>query len=187
VTIRPIEPGDAPLLLAGFAELSEESRYRRFFTSMRELDDRQLAYLTHVDHHDHEALVAIQGSNGPCAGVARFVRVANGAAEPAVVVGDRWQRRGLGTALLERLAERARAEGVARFSGVVLAENEEVMGLLERLGGARHGWGPEVRFEIDLADRDDAGPTLRELLRAMAAGLLAPARDLLQREPPDDA
>ena len=46
-------------------------------------------------------------------------------------------------ALLERLTERARAEGVTRFSGVVLAENEEAIGLLER-----HAAGAEVRFEI---------------------------------------
>jgi hypothetical protein len=51
-------------------------------------------------------------------------------------------------ALLERLTERARAEGVTRFSGVVLAENEEAIGLLERLGATRHAAGAEVRFEI---------------------------------------
>jgi acetyltransferase len=185
VTIRSIEPADAPLLVAGFAELSEESRYRRFFTPKRELDDGQLAYLTRVDHHDHEALVAVDATGGSCVGVARFVRVAGEAAEPAVVVADRWQRLGLGSALLERLTERARAEGVARFCGVVLAENEEAMGLLERLGAARHASGAEVQFEIDLSDRDD-GPTLRELLRAAAAGLVAPARALLPREPPGD-
>jgi hypothetical protein len=41
VTTRPIEPADAPLL-AGFAELSEESRDGRFFTLKDEFDDRQL-------------------------------------------------------------------------------------------------------------------------------------------------
>ena len=153
---------------------------------MRELDDARLAYLTNIDHHDHEALLAIDASGGSCAGVARFVRVAHDAAEPAVAVGDRWQRLGLGMALLERLTERARAEGVTHFTGVVLAENQDVIGLLERPGAARHGSGPEVYFEIDLSDRDDAGPTLRELLRAMAAGLLVPARALLPRELADD-
>lgn len=59
MTIRPIGPAGAPLLAAGFAELSEESRDRRLFTLKDELDDRQLAYLTNVDHHDHEALVAL--------------------------------------------------------------------------------------------------------------------------------
>jgi hypothetical protein len=68
----------------------------------------------------------------------------------------------------------------------VLAENEEAIRLLERLGATRHAAGPEVRFEIDLSAGDDAGPTLRELLRAVAAALLAPARALLQSAPPDD-
>jgi hypothetical protein len=49
--IRPIQPADAPLLASAFAELSPESRYRRFFTPMKELDALQLAYLTDVDHH----------------------------------------------------------------------------------------------------------------------------------------
>jgi hypothetical protein len=42
-----------------------------------------------------------------------------------------------------------------------------------------------VRFEIDLSAGDDAGPALRELLRAVAAGLPTPARALLQSAPPD--
>jgi len=99
VTIRPVEPGDKPLLAAALAELSEESRYRRFFTPLRELGARQLADLTEVDHHDDEALVAIDIRSGSCVGVARFVRSGDEVAEPAVVVVDRWQRRGLGTAL----------------------------------------------------------------------------------------
>jgi GNAT superfamily N-acetyltransferase len=87
----------------------------------------------------------MQGS-GSCAGVAPFVRVAGEAGEPAIVVGDRWQRLGLGTALLERPTERARAECATRFSGVVLAENEEAIRLLERHGATRHAAGPELRF-----------------------------------------
>jgi GNAT superfamily N-acetyltransferase len=108
MTIRPVAPGDKSLIAAAFAELSEESRYRRFFTPLRELDAGQLAFLTELDHHDHEALLAIDGRSGSCAGVARFVRVADEVAEPAVVVADRWQGLGLATALLAQLAERAR-------------------------------------------------------------------------------
>jgi len=108
MTLRPVEPADKRLLAAAFDELSEESRYRRFFTPLRELDERQLVYLTEVDRHDHEALLAIDPRSGSCAGVARFVRVAADVAEPAIVVADRWQRLGLGTALLEQLAARAR-------------------------------------------------------------------------------
>jgi len=183
--IRPIEPADAPLLASAFAELSPESRYRRFFTPMRELDAEHLAYLTDVDHHDHEALVAIDASSGSCAGVARYVRVAPEVAEPAIVVGDRWQGLGLGTRLLEELADRARTEGVTRFAGVVLAEHQDAIRLLERLGTMPAASGHELNFEIDLLDDDRAHPTLRELMRALAAGLLAPARELVGREQPD--
>ena len=183
--IRPIEPADARLLASAFAELSPESRYRRFFTPMKELDAQHLAYLTDVDHHDHEALVAIDVSSGSCAGVARYVRVTPEMAEPAVVVGDRWQGLGLGTKLLEELADRARTEGVTRFAGVVLAENQDAIRLLQRLGAIPAASGPELNFEIDLLDDDRAHPTLRELVRALAAGLLAPARALVGREQPD--
>jgi GNAT superfamily N-acetyltransferase len=184
--IRPVEPGDKPRIAAAFAAFSEESRYRRFFTPLRELGARQLAYLTEVDHHDHEALVAIELRSGSCA-VARFVRVADDVAEPAVVVIDRWQRLGLGTALLELLAEHARAERIMRFSGVVLAENRDAIGLFEQLGDAtREESGRELRFDVVLPAPGRAGPTLRELLRAAAAGLLAPARAFVQRGSLDD-
>lgn len=71
VTLRAVEPEDKRLLAAAFDGLSEQSRYRRFFTPLRELDERQLAYLTEVDHHDHEALLAIDARSGNCSGVAR--------------------------------------------------------------------------------------------------------------------
>jgi GNAT superfamily N-acetyltransferase len=187
MTLRPVTPADKPLLAAAFAQLGEESRYRRFFTPLRALDARQLAYLTELDHRDHEALLAIDARSGSCAGVARFVRVAEDVAEPAVVVADRWQRLGLGGALLERLAERARAQGIVRFSAVVLAENRDAIRLLERLGDAtRDESGHELRFDVVLADRGEAGHTLRDVLRAAAAGLLAPARAFKERLAPDD-
>jgi GNAT superfamily N-acetyltransferase len=179
VAIRPIDAADKARVAAAFAELSPESRYRRFFTPLETLDDNRLRYLTVVDHHDHEALVAIEPETGTCVGVARFVRVDTEVAEPAVAVADRWQRRGLGVALLERLADRARAEGIARFSGTVLAENHKAIRLVEQLGaGALERDGAEVRFEGELPERAGLGSALAELFRAVAAGLLAPARAL---------
>ena len=58
-------------------------------------------------------------------------------AEAAVTVVDAWQGRGLGTLLLELLATRAREEGVAHFSALVLATNTDMLELLERLGPVR--------------------------------------------------
>jgi hypothetical protein len=64
VTLRPIAPEDKPLLAASLQRLSEESRYRRFFTTKSELSAAELDYLVDVDHSDHEAIIAI----GPSAG-----------------------------------------------------------------------------------------------------------------------
>ena len=71
VTLRPIAPEDKPLLAASFERLSEESRYRRFFTPKNELSPAELAYLVDVDHKDHEAIIAIDPSSGEALGIAR--------------------------------------------------------------------------------------------------------------------
>src|SRR3954468_16659986 len=97
--LRPIEPGDRRALAEGFERLSPESRYRRFFSPVSRLSDRQLDFLTRVDHRDHEALLAIDEASGQLVGVARFVRTGPGEAEPAMVVGDDWQGRGVATVL----------------------------------------------------------------------------------------
>src|SRR5215218_4614883 len=115
IALRPIEPPDRELIAGGFEPVSPESRYRRFFGPKPVLSERDLDYLTRVDHHDHEALVASDAGTGRGIGVARYVRVAPEVAEPAVVVADDWQGRGVAGLLLDRLAERAREEGIQRF------------------------------------------------------------------------
>lgn len=112
VVVRPIRADDKQAIEAAFARLSEQSRYQRFMTSISELSGSQLRYLTEVDHHDHEALVAFDAEGEEGVAVARFVRLADGHnAEAAVTVVDDWQGKGLGTALCNLLAERAREEG----------------------------------------------------------------------------
>ena len=65
-------------------------------------------------------------------GVARYVRGAEPhLAEVSVVVGDPWQRRGVATALLERLVERAREAQITHFVALVLDENVEAIRLFE--------------------------------------------------------
>ena len=137
VLIRAITPADRDDLRAGFERLSPASRYLRFFTVARELSAGELSYLTDVDHHGHEALVAVEAAGGEGVGVARYVRAEDGSAELGIVVADPWQRRGLGGVLLARLAERARAEGVRCLTATVLAENVAIRRLLERLGPTR--------------------------------------------------
>jgi len=172
LVVRPVRPDDRALLLAGFERLGPESRYKRFLAPMPELTDDVVAYLTSVDHHDHEALAAIDPATGEGVGVARFVRLAErpDTAEAAVTVIDDWQGRGVGTILLGLLAERARAEGIVRFTALLLAENRDMLELLEALGSVRvidRELGT-VEIEAELPAKG-AGAELRQALRASAS------------------
>lgn len=181
IAIRPITPEDRAALATGFERLSPESRYRRFFASMSELSERDLTYLTEVDHHDHEALVAIDDETGDGVGVARYVRTSAEAAEPALVVADDWQGRGVGTALLSALVERAREEGVVRFEALVLSTNREAISVLARVGETtKRPDGPEMMLTIELPDSPASAPRWAELLSQFATGTVQPARALMQ-------
>jgi GNAT superfamily N-acetyltransferase len=179
VEIRPLGPDDKEGLSTGFERLSERSRYRRFLSPTAQLTAKQLAYLTEIDHHDHEALVAIEPSSRDGLGVARYVRSRADPAEAefAVAVADDWLRRGLGTALLCNLAARARVERVNRFTGLVLRENQPMRHLLETLGHVRQRPAGEDAIEVSLqipgppesAERNRA---LTGWMRAAATGKL---------------
>jgi RimJ/RimL family protein N-acetyltransferase len=175
VLVRPIRPEDRVELAEGMRRLSPESRYRRFFTPTSRLSESQLRYLTEVDHHDHEALVALEPATGHGIGVARFVRSRDDPelAEVAVAVADSWQGRGAGTLLLHRLTQRARDEGIRRFGAEILAENRPMLDLIEELGEMRvieRGPG-SVEVEVVLP-AEGIGAALRETLRAAARDLL---------------
>ena len=127
VLVRALRPDDAPGLAEAFEQLSETSRYRRFFTGKPHLSEQTLAYLTDIDHHDHEALVAVAPGSGQLVGVARFIRIPRepDQAEMAVTVADSWQRRGLGTALLRELAQRAAEEDIRYFTDAKTPERAD--------------------------------------------------------------
>jgi GNAT superfamily N-acetyltransferase len=174
ILVRPIQPADKKAIEIGFEQLSEESRYRRFFAPLVRLSARDLAYLTEVDHHDHEALIA-HSEEGEPLGVARYIRGDDPEkAEVAVVVVDDWQRRGVATALLTRLTDRARAEGIHTFTATVLAENRHALGLMSSMGESHRVGGEHstVEMEIELPQAG-LGRRLREALRHAASGMLA--------------
>ena len=154
VLIRQVRSGDAPLLADGFTRLSTTSRWMRFLTPKKELSPAELSYLTDLDHHDHEALGALDHRDGRGVGVARYVRQADDpwAADVAVTIVDEWHGRGLGTELLARLSDRAREENIRRFTALVAAENVAVAGLLRnacaRLVGRESN---TLEYEISLA------------------------------------
>ncbi|MEA2683504.1 MAG: hypothetical protein QOK05_1832 [Chloroflexota bacterium] len=177
VLFRPIQPADKASLQHGLAQLSPESRYRRFFAPIDHLSDEQLEYFTEVDQVNHVAWVAILPdlAGSPLVGVARYVRLANDpeAAEAAVTVIDAHQGKGIGRALLRVLAEVAIKGGVKRFTLFVLSENETMMGLMHEAGAISDGFqGGVHQLHVTLPDSvegldETAAP---RVLKVAAAG-----------------
>ncbi len=145
VQIRPIRVDDAIRLQAAHARLSPESRYRRFLGAKPILSTDDVRYLVEVDGADHFALVATASTPQEEAiiAVTRFVRLRDepDAAEFAIVVADEYQRRGLASELLSRLAAAATERGIGRFRATALTENAAIVNLIDRLS--------EGRFESD--------------------------------------
>lgn len=153
LVIRPIEPSDADAMRAGFERLSLESRYERFLSPMDHMSTAMVRYFTDVDHHDHEALVALNHADGRGVGIARYIRHTGDpqAAEIAVTIVDEWQGRGLGTELVARLSSRARHEGIQRFTALVAEDNMAVARMLRNTSASLAGRGPgTAEYEIAL-------------------------------------
>lgn len=127
VYIRSIRPDDKALLSVALGQLSEESRFKRFLGPKPRFTGAELEYLTEVDGVDHIAYVALRGdAPKELIAVARMVRLATNPAmaEIAVVVGDCWQRRGLGKLLGDHLAVAARDRGVRWLTATMAADNQ---------------------------------------------------------------
>jgi RimJ/RimL family protein N-acetyltransferase len=151
MAVRQIEAGDEPLLHDAFSRMSERSVYFRFFSPLKRLPEQLAHRLAQVDYEARFALVALD-SKGRIEGVARYDRVpGTDSAEVAVAVVDDAQRKGLGGALLNLLADVAREHGIGSFTLIVLPENQSMLGLLRKLGWIHQsrfsGGVYEIRFE----------------------------------------
>jgi ribosomal protein S18 acetylase RimI-like enzyme len=158
VLIRPIRADDKRLLEDGLSHLSRTSIQRRFLSPKPRFTKTELRYLTEVDGWNHVALVA-EAPTQPARhliAVARYVRdpLHPESAEAAIVVGDEFQRRGLGSLLAEELAQHARVRGIRSFTATMASENQPAQRLLAKLTGhlERHHAGQGVsELTADLA------------------------------------
>jgi acetyltransferase len=137
VVIRPIRPEDAELTQTFVQSLSEESRYFRFMDAVRELSPVMLARLTQIDYTREMALLALAEQDGRDVelGVARYAISPDGeSCEFALVVGDAWQKQGIGHKLMAVLMDVARERGVRTMEGEVLESNRAMLKLAKALG-----------------------------------------------------
>ncbi len=172
VRLRPVDPTDGAAFVALGERLSDETIYLRFFSVRRTITDGELEYLTTVDHHDREALVAEWA--GTIIAVGRYDRSPDDPteAEVAFVVDDEHHRRGLGTVLLEHLAVLALDRGIERFVAWTLPDNRSMLGVFRNAGfrAERHFEDGTVRVAFPLTGVD-LEPFLRRERRSEAASV----------------
>lgn len=145
-TVRPIHPDDANMLQAFVRQLSPESRYFRFVSSMQELPANMLSRFTLIDYDREMALVAVHrergvGADGQTTETARVVGVSRYITNPdrascefSLVVADDFKGRGLGSRLMLSIMEFAREKGLTEIEGLVLANNPTMLKLMKGLG-----------------------------------------------------
>jgi GNAT superfamily N-acetyltransferase len=150
VLIRPLRRTDRARYVEAVDSLSPRSRYLRFASPIRSLSDRAVDRLMDADGQQHVVLVALEAE--VIIAVGRYVVTEPRLGEMAMAVTDRWQRQGLGRALLDRLVGRGRKAGLSRLVATTLAENGASRRLLE--GAGFIVWsadGRMVSYGLDLA------------------------------------
>jgi acyl-CoA synthetase (NDP forming)/GNAT superfamily N-acetyltransferase len=134
VHLRPIRPADAPAIVDFHSRMSDRTRYLRYFSPYPRIPERDLERFVNVDHADREAFVTVAGDR--ITAVGRYERLGPDSpdAEVAFVVEDAHQGRGIGSVLMEHLAEAARANGISRFVAEVLPQNGGMLRVFSDFG-----------------------------------------------------
>ena len=166
--LRPPARGDADAILDFFRALSEQSLYMRFH-GFPSLGPEVVEQVLDSDWAERGALLGSLVDDG----TERVVALANYArlrdpsvAEAAFAVADGYQRRGVGTRLVEQLAARAARHGIERFVAEVLPDNRRMLGVFEALGFelTRELAGGEVEITFPIARyralRGNASPSV---------------------------
>lgn len=160
--LRPIRPADAALYPDFLRRTTDEDIRLRFFMLGRKFSEKLLVRLTQLDYDREMAFVALDKRSGALCGVARLSSDPDHeAAEYALLVRSDLQGQGLGWAMLHRLIEYARADGLKRIEGFVLSENAKMLKLCREAGFQLTSHPDDVRItrtSLDLAISRKAQP-----------------------------
>ncbi|MER6328168.1 GNAT family N-acetyltransferase [Streptomyces sp. NPDC001034] len=163
--IRPITVDDADRLVHFYEQVSDESKYYRFFAPYPRLSAKDVHRFTHHDFVDRVGLAATVG--GEFIATVRYDRIGAGGvpasgpadeAEVAFLVQDAHQGRGVASALLEHIAAVARERGIRRFAAEVLPANTKMIKVFTDAGYTQKRSFEDgvVRLELDLEPTDRA-------------------------------
>ncbi|MDB5894512.1 MAG: family N-acetyltransferase [Rhodoferax sp.] len=159
-TVRPVHPNDATMLQQFVRELSPESRYFRFVSSMHELPPSLLSRFTLIDYDREMALVAVVrerlvGADGETADTSRIVGVSRYITNPdrttcefSLAVADAFSGKGLGSRLMLSIMDFAREKGLQEMQGLVLTHNPNMLKLMKKLGFAVKPFAEDPDFRL---------------------------------------
>lgn len=152
--VRPITPDDADRLVSFYEQVSDESKYYRFFAPYPRLSAKDVHRFTHHDYDDRVGLAATVG--GEFIATVRYDRTEEGQAEVAFLVQDAHQGRGVASALMEHIAAVARERGIRRFIAEVLPANRKMIKVFTDAGYTQQRSFTDgvVRLELDLEPTD---------------------------------
>jgi GNAT superfamily N-acetyltransferase len=153
ISLRRLDIDDAEAVAALHQHLSDHDRYFRFFTLNPAHLDELVSKLIEPTVGQY-ALGAFDGAR--LIGVANYVVSADPTvADFAILVAHEDHSHGVGTMLLQRLAQIARAHGIRRFAADVLAVNHLMLAVFSDLGWPceRMNYGSILHLNIDLPDR----------------------------------
>jgi acetyltransferase len=137
LTLRHIASTDAAREQAFVHGLSPASSYLRFHGTIKDLSKKDLKNFTEPDSRNAVALIVLySGEKGKEEiGVARYVIDQDRAnCEFAIVVADAWQKRGIGTRLMNALIKHLKVSGVKQISGSVLKSNSAMLKFIKQMG-----------------------------------------------------
>ncbi|MER6301127.1 GNAT family N-acetyltransferase [Kitasatospora sp. NPDC001539] len=167
--IRPITPGDAGRLVEFYEQVSDQSKYFRFFAPYPRLSDKDVRRFTHHDFVNRVGLAVVVRDR--FIATVRYDRIdAEGRpsdsgtdAEVAFLVQDAHQGRGVASALLEHIAAVAQERGIRRFQAEVLPENRKMVKVFTDAGYTQRRSFADgvVHLEFDLEQTDRSLAVMR--------------------------
>lgn len=171
VCIRSVRPSDKVRMREGIGQLSDQSRYLRFFSGQPMPPDSVVERLVDVDGHRHLAWGAIltDVSGQPAIGAVHAVREGDvsKSAEFSIAIVDEYQGLGLARMLIAVLLVNCQIEHVATLNIQVLSENRVARRLVKSLGGERQ----KSEFSVTDYTLDRATALARLRADQTAAGL----------------
>lgn len=141
---------DHDALQAVFAGLSDRSRFLRFHTGVPHVPSSWWPRLALVEPGRADTALAWIGQVP--VGHGQWHVIGDATAELSLAVADEWQRRGIGTALVNHLSETAAGAGIAQLTCWVHPENTPVRRML-----CSRGARPEGEDGAWVLDLDEAG------------------------------